>query len=124
MPTMPFSVLIVDDDPAFRRLASRILAALGLTVAGEADTCAAAVAAAGSLHPEAALVDFGLPDGDGVTLAAELVALPWRPRVVLTSSDPDAVSPAMAEAAGAVGFLAKTELTDGSLRRMLTGEGR
>ena len=124
MHTMQFSVLIVDDDPAFRALASRIVAGLGFAVAGEAGTVAAAVAAAASLQPEAALVDFGLPDGDGVTLAAELTALPWRPRVVLTSSDPDSVSSAMAEQAGAVGFLAKSELTDGPLRRMLTGEGR
>jgi DNA-binding NarL/FixJ family response regulator len=124
MTTMVNCVLIVDDDPAFRRLACRIVAGLGLAVAGEAGTFAAAVAAAAELHPDAALVDFGLPDGDGVTLAAHLVALPGRPRVVLTSSDPDAITAATAEQAGAVGFLPKSELTDGSLRRMLTGEER
>jgi DNA-binding NarL/FixJ family response regulator len=115
------TVLIVDDDPAFRRLASRIVAGLGFDVAGEAGTLAAALAAAAELRPEAALVDVGLPDGDGVTLAAQLVALPWRPSVVLTSSDPDAVTVAAAQRAGANGFLPKSDLTDASLRRMLTG---
>jgi DNA-binding NarL/FixJ family response regulator len=115
------TVLIVDDDPAFRSLASRIVAGLGFDVAGEVGTLAAALAAAAELRPEAALVDVGLPDGDGVTLAAQLVALPWRPTVVLTSSDPDAVTMAAAERAGANGFLPKSDLTDGSLRRMLTG---
>jgi DNA-binding NarL/FixJ family response regulator len=115
------TVLIVDDDPAFRGLARRIAAGLGLDVAGEAGTVADAVAAAAELRPEAVLVDVGLPDGDGIALAAQLVALPWRPRVVLTSSDPDAVSAATALAAGATGFLPKSELTDGSLRQLLTG---
>lgn len=114
-------VLIVDDDPAFRRLAGQIVAGLGFDVAGEAGTVADAVVAAADLHPEAVLVDVGLPDGDGIVLAAQLVTLPWRPRVVLTSSDPEAVSAAAAQRAGATGFLPKHELTDGSLRWMLSG---
>jgi DNA-binding NarL/FixJ family response regulator len=115
------SVLIVDDDPAFRGLVHRIIVALGLEVAGEADTVAGALSAAAELRPDAALVDVGLPDGDGTSLAAELTALPWRPRVVLTSSDADAVDADRAEQVGAVGFLPKSDLTNGSLHRMLTG---
>jgi DNA-binding NarL/FixJ family response regulator len=115
------SVLIVDDDPAFRRLASRIVASLGLAVVGEAGTVAAALEAAAELQPGAALVDVGLPDGDGVTLAAQLVALPWSPRVVLTSTDSDAVTSATAQRVGAIGFLPKSDLTDASLRGMFTG---
>ena len=84
------TVLIVDDDAAFRGLAARVLAAMGLQVVGEAGTYAEGAAAAAELRPDAALVDVGLPDGDGIELAAHLVALPWRPRVVVTSSDPDA----------------------------------
>ena len=115
------TVLIVDDDPAFRDLARRIVAGLGFSVAGEADTCASALTAAGDLRPNAALVDVGLPDGDGVTLAAQLVALPWSPRVVLTSSDADAVTAEAAREAGAAGFVPKGELMDGKLRALLTG---
>ena len=88
----PRTVLIVDDDVEFRGLAARVLAAMGLQVVGEAGTYADGAAAAAELRPDAALVDVGLPDGDGIALAAHLVALPWRPRVVVASSDPDATS--------------------------------
>lgn len=115
-------VLVVDDDRAFRGLACRIIVAMGLQVAAEAGTVAEALAAAAELRPDAALVDIGLPDGDGVSLARQLVALPWRPGVVLTSSDPDAITPAAARSIGALGFLPKAELTNGSLREMLGRE--
>jgi CheY-like chemotaxis protein len=42
MPSMPISVLVVDDDPGFRDLASRLLAALGLDVVDQVATVAAA----------------------------------------------------------------------------------
>jgi CheY-like chemotaxis protein len=118
---MGHSVIVVDDDDAFRRLASRMLAGMGLAVVAEIGTVAAAVAAADGLRPHAALVDVNLPDGDGVDLARHLAALPWSPRVVLTSSDPDAVSQAAAREAGAVAFIAKADLPNESLRRMLAG---
>jgi DNA-binding NarL/FixJ family response regulator len=56
-------------------------------VVGEADSVAAAREAAARLEPSAVLLDVELPDEDGITLARELAALPWRPRVVLTSID-------------------------------------
>jgi DNA-binding NarL/FixJ family response regulator len=122
MTGMLHSVLVVDDDPAFRLLATRMLEAMGLHVVGEAGTVASAAAAVAELRPDAALVDITLPDGNGLTLARELAALPWRPRVVLTSSDPDASSAAAAQRAGAIGFIAKADLPNGSLRGMLVGE--
>jgi DNA-binding NarL/FixJ family response regulator len=118
---MPCSVLVVDDDVEFRELAARMLGAMGLEVVGEAGSCAEAQAAAEELRPDAALVDVGLPDGDGLQLAERLAALEWRPRIVLTSSDPDATNTADAQDLGAVGFLAKEDLLDGTLRNMLTG---
>ena len=115
------SVLVVDDDPAFRRLACRIIHDMGLEVAAEAGTIAAALAAA-ELHFDAALVDIGLPDGDGTTLAMQLAALPWQPRVVLTSTDPEAMTPDASRSVGAVGFVPKADLADSPLRLMLAGE--
>jgi DNA-binding NarL/FixJ family response regulator len=113
------SVLVVDDDPTFRRLAERMLVACGLAVAGEADTVAAAMAAAGSLMPAAALVDIGLPDGDGISLAEALVALPWRPRVVLTSSDAEAATPGDVARCGAEAFVPKDQLPNTALDDLL-----
>ena len=119
---MPPTVLVVDDDGDFRGLVARMLAAMGLDVVGEADTLHSAVAAATRLRPESALVDVNLPDGNGIDLAERLAALPWCPRVVLTSSDPDATSDAAVRRLGAVGFIAKDQLPSGSLRTMLAGE--
>ena len=118
---MPCTVLVVDDDAAFRGLAARLLAAMGLEVVGEADSWTSAAAAARGLRPQSVLVDVNLPDGNGIDLAKHLAALPWRPRVVLTSSDPDATSDAAVQGLGAVGFIAKDELANGSLRTMLAG---
>ena len=112
---MPSQVLLVDDDAGFRALARRMLEALGLVVVGEAGTVAAAMSAARALEPDAALVDVGLPDGDGVELAGALAALPWSPRVVLTSSDPDAAS---STAVGRV-FVAKADLPNVPLAQLL-----
>jgi two-component system nitrate/nitrite response regulator NarL len=118
---MSRSVLVVDDDPAFRALASRLLAGLGLSVIGSAGTVASATTAAADLRPDSVLVDVGLPDGDGVTLAGRLAALPWSPRVVITSTDRDATTPEGARAVGAAGFIAKEDLPNGSLLALLTG---
>ncbi|MCW3063899.1 MAG: response regulator receiver protein [Solirubrobacterales bacterium] len=116
------SVLVVDDDPVFRGLARRVLAAGGLIVVAEVATVAEAIAAARQLKPDAALVDIGLPDGDGIELAAELAALPWRPRVVLTSTDPDAASAEDVRRSGAGAFVPKDELPSAPLRHLLSPE--
>jgi two-component system nitrate/nitrite response regulator NarL len=114
-------VLVIDDDDAFRGLACRLILAIELSVAGEAATFADGVAAADDLRPDAALIDVGLPDGDGLELARRIAALPWRPRVVLTSSDADATTAEAARRLGATGFLPKSELANSSLRALLTG---
>jgi DNA-binding NarL/FixJ family response regulator len=119
---MARSVLIVDDDPEFRELAERILADAGLKVVGQADSAAAAITAANAMKPTAALVDVDLPDRDGIALAEELTALPWRPRVVLTSVDPDAAGPDDVRRSGALAFMHKAELANGTLRRLFASD--
>jgi DNA-binding NarL/FixJ family response regulator len=114
------SVLVIDDDAAFRDLVRRMISAEGLVVVGEADSVATAIAAAHELRPDAALVDVGLPDGDGIALARELASLPWRPHIVLTSTDPDAASPDDVRRSGAHAFVAKDQLPNVQLRRLLT----
>ena len=120
---MPPSVLVVDDDPVFRDLARRLLAADGLEVVAEAESLAGALDAAHALRPDAVLVDIDLPDGDGLTLARRLSALPWRPRVVLTSSDPDAARPSDLARSGAEAFIAKEELPNAPLQDLLAAAG-
>ena len=56
--------------PAFRDLATRVLVGWGHEVIGEAGSVEEALARAAELRPDTALVDIGLPDGDGFALAA------------------------------------------------------
>jgi DNA-binding NarL/FixJ family response regulator len=107
---MPITVLLIDDDPGFRMLARRALAGTQMVVVGEADTAAGGARAARELKPDVMLVDVGLPDGDGIALAQELSTLPWSPRIVLTSVDPDAASAEVVQSSGAVGFVPKHDL--------------
>ena len=99
-------VLLVDDHLAFRQpLAFLLGREPDLAVVGQAGSLAEArplLAAA-----DVALVDLGLPDGDGAGLIRELRAANPRARaVVLTASaDPKRLAPAVA--AGAAGVLHK-----------------
>lgn len=118
---MAGSVLLVDDDPAFLALASRMMRDSGVRVAGTAETAAAALEVAHAIRPSAALVDVGLPDRDGIELGRELAALPWAPRVVLTSTDPDAVGRSAGD--GTPPFVPKEDLPNASLRKLLMPDG-
>jgi DNA-binding NarL/FixJ family response regulator len=113
------TVLVVDDDPAFRDLATRLLSDWGYRVVGVAGTVADALAHAGRLRPEAALVDIALPDGNGFDLATGLLGLAWPIRVVLTSSDPDPAFTVAAHRIGARGFLAKDQLASAALHNLM-----
>jgi DNA-binding NarL/FixJ family response regulator len=119
---MSISVLIVDDDAVFRVLARRLLSAAGLSVMGEAGNVAEGLSMAEELRPDAALVDVGLPDGDGFGLARQLTSLPWRPRVVLTSVESDIGSDGAVRSAGAEAFVHKADLPNAPLAQLLGGD--
>ena len=116
---MPRSVLVIDDDAEFRGLATRILSAWGHDVVGEAATVGEALQRVEALQPDALLVDIGLPDGDGVELAERLAGLPWRPRVLLISTDADGADDAAVRRVGIAGFVPKAELPGQLARRLL-----
>src|SRR3954447_5456304 len=118
------SILRVDENPEFRRLAQRLLADFDLVVTGEAGTAASALVAAEALVPDAVLVDVGLPDGDGISLACRLTDLPWKPRVLLTSSDAKAADAGDVLDSGAAGFVPKDLLPDVALHDLLVGDRR
>ncbi len=99
---------------------ARILVGLGVEAVWTAADATQAVAVVEQSRPDAMLVDVGLPDRNGIDLAYDLSALPWRPRVVLISSDSDAIL-AIDPRAGRpeLPFLAKEELGGEALQRML-----
>jgi DNA-binding NarL/FixJ family response regulator len=116
---VPLTVLIVDDHPSFRALARTVLQAEGFNVIGEAVDGASALTEAERLRPELVLLDAQLPDTDGFAVAAALTKDGGGPAVVLTSSrDAADFGPLVAES-GALGFVAKAELSAAALAAFL-----
>jgi two-component system nitrate/nitrite response regulator NarL len=101
-------ILVVDDDPVFRRAARRVLGDAALDVVAEAGDAAEARKHAAQVSPDAVLLDVHLPDADGMSLARELMTAWPGLRVVLTSSDAGA-EPA-GDAIEGVRFVAKADL--------------
>ena len=116
---MPPTVLVVDDHPAFRASARRLLERDGFEVVGEAGDASSAVELARRLQPDVVLLDVGLPDGSGLDVARRLRGS--RSTVVLVSSrDPGDFGPAV-QSSGAAGFIAKERLTAGDVRALWEG---
>ncbi|MDI6768648.1 MAG: response regulator transcription factor [Anaerolineales bacterium] len=103
-------VLIVDDQPAFRRQLRALLDRAGLEVIGEADDIAAAEALAQSLQPDLAIVDVLLPGVNGIEGTPRLKWLAPNMRVFLVSAYHECLLLASAQEAGAEAFIPKDEL--------------
>lgn len=81
-PTVPLAVLLVDDHRDGGDSCAQLLRLLGYEVR-LARTGAAALNLVGSFAPDVAILDIGLPDGNGYELAGRLVAaLARRPLLV------------------------------------------
>jgi DNA-binding NarL/FixJ family response regulator len=104
-------VLVVDDHPGFRRLASLLLAAGGYHVVGDAGDGASAVAQAAVLEPDVVILDVLLPDVDGFAVAEGLTKLPRRPSVVLVSSRSRTDFGSRLDTAPVLGFVPKDEFS-------------
>jgi DNA-binding NarL/FixJ family response regulator len=105
-------VLIVDDQPTFRRQLRRLLAHAGLTVVGEAGDIPEAEAQVQALAPDLAVVDVMLPGVNGLEGTPRLKALAPAMRVILISaySDQTDLLRTAAAQAGAEGFVVKDDL--------------
>ncbi len=115
------TVLVVDDHGGFRLLARELLQAGGYKVVGEAGDGAAALAATRALRPEVVLLDVQLPDVDGFEVTRRLLADGLAVAVVLISSRDAADYGGRIAASGALGFLAKAELSAARLEALLEG---
>ncbi|HEV2218899.1 MAG TPA: response regulator [Candidatus Dormibacteraeota bacterium] len=116
---MPVRVLIVDDHAGFRRVARRLLQDMGRLVVGEAGTGHEALSEARRLKPDLVLLDIQLPDLDGLAVARSLSSDPNPPAVVLVSSRDAADYGPSLDGCGALGFIAKADLTAESLTALL-----
>ncbi|MBP6900160.1 MAG: response regulator [Burkholderiaceae bacterium] len=98
-------ILVVEDEPDIRRFVRLALGSEGHEVF-EAPTLQRGLIEAGSRRPELAIVDLGLPDGDGVALIRDLRGWSTAPVIVLSARSGEADKVAALDA-GADDYLVK-----------------
>lgn len=99
-------VVIVDDHERSRAALRAAVWAAGGEVAAEAVRAADALATIQRTNPDVAIVAVGLPDGDGVETAAQVIELAERPVVLFTSRTNEDLA-RRASAVGVMGYLLK-----------------
>jgi len=82
-------VIVVEDEAKIRRFVRLALEAEGCQVF-EADTVQRGLIEAGTRHPDAVVLDLGLPDGDGFDFIRELRAWSEIPIIVLSARTAEA----------------------------------
>jgi DNA-binding NarL/FixJ family response regulator len=113
------TVVIVDDHPAFRASARRMLEQDGFDVVGEAGDGASGIALTRDLDPDVVLLDVNLPDVSGFEVAERL--RPSRSEVLLTSSHDETDLGARINTVGARAFIPKERLSSAAVRAVLGG---
>jgi DNA-binding NarL/FixJ family response regulator len=104
-------VLLVDDDRLF---AESVAARLGedgrMDVVGIACDGAEGIDLASQLAPDLVLMDIAMPGLDGVAATREIVGRSPATRVVMLTASTGRSDEEMSDAAGAIGYLRKSEL--------------
>jgi DNA-binding NarL/FixJ family response regulator len=112
----PITVLLCEDSLGFRMLASAWLEdAADMQLVGVAETGAEAVRLASELHPQVALLDHLLPDGDSSTLVSRLREAAPGIAIALVSGMPHELLAAEAGRAGVEAFCSKATEPSGFL---------
>ncbi len=118
------TLLLVDDDSAFRQRLGLTLERRGYTVAS-ASGIAEARGIAADLKPAYAVLDMRLGDGNGLDLVAELRALRPGIRIVMLTGYGNLATAVAAVKAGAVDYLPKPADPDAILNALLApGEAK
>lgn len=115
------TVLVVDDHAGFRDEVRRFLGLLGYSVVAEAADGASAVEAARRFCPDIILLDVVLPDVDGFGVARQLAAEGSSAAVILISTRDATDYGARVAACGAVGFIAKADLSSATFEALAAG---
>jgi len=106
-------VLVVDDDPLFREAISALLERQeGICVVGFAVNGEEAVEQAALLHPDVVTMDVDMPIMDGVEATRWISEALPDVRVLLVSASIYAERADTARAAGAVGYITKSHVSE------------
>src|SRR3954447_4752758 len=119
-------VFLLDDHEIVRRGLRELLEAEDdLEVVGEAGTAEEALARVPSTHPDVAVLDVRLPDGDGVEVCREIRSRHPEIQCLMLTSFADDEALFSAIMAGAAGYVLKqikgADLVD-AIRRVAAGE--
>jgi DNA-binding NarL/FixJ family response regulator len=118
-------VFLLDDHEVVRRGVRELLEAEpDIEVVGEAETAERALARVPALHPDVALLDVRLPDGDGIAVCREIRSTSNTIACIMLTSFSDDEALLQAVLAGAAGYLLKqirgTDIVD-AVRRVAAG---
>jgi CheY-like chemotaxis protein len=106
-PTRPPRVLLVDDNPTMRRVLRGLLEDAGMEVVGEAADGLEGIAQAKAVRPEVVLMDWRMPQLDGIQATARIRQELPEVQVVMFSSAEGVGGGMIARRAGASAFVAK-----------------
>jgi DNA-binding NarL/FixJ family response regulator len=121
---MRLRCLFVDDNASFRDEMRGLLQERGIEVVGGSATGDAACQQTAELWPGVVPIDIDLRGESGLDLAWRLRGSLGRtgPRVILISTHGEREYADLIEASPAVGFLAKTDLSAATIRRMIAAQ--
>jgi DNA-binding NarL/FixJ family response regulator len=120
---MPPTVLVVDDDPAFRRVVVQLLTLRGFDVVAEVADVESALEAVRRHRPDSVLLDVNLPDHTGLCVSRTLTAQAGAPTVVLTSTDSTSFTDEALADCGARAFVPKERLVRVDLKSLFSAAG-
>ena len=113
-------ILVVDDDRVDRLALTRALGQTAFTVtSGEADGVVAAINLLASREFDCVLLDYDLPDGDGLTFLRGLRGAGIKAKVVMITGQQDDAVAAQLMAAGAADYIPKALFTPARLSSAL-----
>jgi DNA-binding NarL/FixJ family response regulator len=113
------SVVTVDDQAVFRRVAREVIEATpGFELFGEAASGEEALALADEVEPDLVLIDVRMPGMNGVETASRLAAAHPTSTIVLVSSEDRSALPTAVECCGVAALLCKEEFGTTALRQL------
>ena len=116
----PLRVLVVDDDRVDRLLLIRALQQTDFDVTvGEADGVIAAIDLLTAESFDCVLLDYNLPDGDGLTFLRGLRGAGIAASVIMITGQPDSTVAAELMEAGAADYIPKAVFAPGLLSKTL-----